>query len=112
VAKEFPSWVNDAVAWEGCVVDIEDHAARCRGLPYPDISITDNMSFISEGSGTEQGVVANMDDSDDVVEKEKALNDNEEENDEEDEEHDVNKDDKAKDEEEKEQEDSKVGEET
>ena len=48
------------------------------------------MSFNSEGSGTEQGVVANMDDCDDVGEEEKALYDEEEENDEEDEEQDVN----------------------
>ncbi len=60
----------------------------------------------------EQGVVANMDDCDDVGEEEKALYDKEEENNEEDEEQDVNEVDKAKDEEEEEQEVSKVGEET
>ena len=60
----------------------------------------------------EQGVVANMDDSDDVGVEEKALYDKEEENDEEDEEQDVNEDDKAKDEKEEEQEDSKRGVET
>jgi hypothetical protein len=70
------------------------------------------MSFNTEGSGTEQDVVDNMDDSDDVGEEEKALYDKEEENDEKDEEQDVNEDDEAKDEEEEEQEDSKVGEET
>ena len=51
-------------------------------------SISDNMSLISEGSGMEHGVGANMDDSDDVGEEEKALYDKEEENDEEDEEQD------------------------
>jgi hypothetical protein len=56
-------------------------------------------------------VVANIDDSNDVGEEEKALYDKEEESNEEDEEQDVNEDDKAKDEEEEEQEDSKVGEE-
>ncbi len=66
VAKEVPSWVNDDVAWEGFVVDIEDHAAGSRGLPSPKDSISDNMSFNSEGSATERGVVANMDDSDDA----------------------------------------------
>ncbi len=66
VAKELPSWFNDAVAWEGFVVDIEDHAAGSTGLPSPEKSICNNMSFNSEGSGMEQGVVANMDDSDDV----------------------------------------------
>jgi hypothetical protein len=35
VVKELPSWVNGAVAWEGFVVDIEDHAAGSRGLPSP-----------------------------------------------------------------------------
>ncbi len=30
VVKELPSWVNDAVAWEGFVVDIEDHATGSR----------------------------------------------------------------------------------
>ncbi len=99
VAKELPSWVNDAVAWEGFVVDIKDHAAGSRGLPSPEESISDNMSFNYEGSGMEQGVVANMDDSDDVGEEEKALYDEEEENNEEDEEQDVNEDDEAKDEE-------------
>ncbi len=112
VAKELPSWVNDAVAWEGLVIDIEDHAAGSKGLPSPEESISDNMSFNSEGSGMEGGVVANIDDSDDVVEEEKALYDKEEENDEDDEKQDVNEDDKAKDEEEEKQEDSKVSEET
>ena len=73
VAKELPSWVNDAVAWEGLVIDIEDHAAGSKGLPSPEESISDDMSFISEGSGTEPDVVANMDDSDDVGEEENAL---------------------------------------
>jgi hypothetical protein len=27
VAKELPSWVNNVVAWEGFVIDVEDHAA-------------------------------------------------------------------------------------
>jgi hypothetical protein len=112
VVKELPSWVNDAVAWEGFVVDIEDHSAGSRGLPSPEESISDDMSFNSEGYGTEQGVVANMDDSDDVGEEEKALYDKEEENDEENDEQDVNEDKKATDEEEEEQEDSRVGEET
>ncbi len=111
-AKELPSWVNDTVALEGFVVDIEDHTAGSKGLPSPEKSISDDMSFNSEGSRMEQGVVANMDNSDDVGDKEKALYDKEEENDEEDEEQDVNEDDKAKDEEEERQEDSKVGEET
>ncbi len=35
VAKELPSWVNNAVAWEGFVIDIEDHAAGSKGLPSP-----------------------------------------------------------------------------
>ncbi len=48
VAKELPSWVNDAVAWEGFVVDIENHAAGSRGLPSPEESISDNKSFNSE----------------------------------------------------------------
>jgi hypothetical protein len=48
----------------------------------------------------ERGVVANVDNSDDVGEEEKALYDEEEENDEEDEEQDINKVYKAKDEEE------------
>ncbi len=103
VVKELPSWVNDAVAWKGFVVDIEDHAAGSRGLPSPEESISDNMSFNSEGSGMERGVVANM---------EKDLYDKEGDNHEEDEEQDVNEDDEAKDEEEEEQEDSKVGKET
>jgi hypothetical protein len=94
------------------VIDIEDHAAGSKGLPSPEESVSDNMYFNSEWSGTEQGVVANMDKSDDVGEEEKALYDHEEENDEEDEEQDVNEDNKAKDEEEEEQEDSEVGEET
>ncbi len=108
VAKELPSWVNNAVAWEGFVIDIEDHAAGSKRLPSLEESISDNMSFNSEGSGTEGGVVANMDDSDDAGDEEEDLYDKEEENDEEDEEQDVNEDDKAKDEEEEEQEDSKV----
>ncbi len=112
VAKELPSWVGNTDAWEGFVIDIEDHAAGPEGLPSLDESINDNMSFNSEGSGMEQGVVANMDDSDDVGEEEKALYDKEEENDKEDEEQVVNKVDKAKDEEVEEQEDSKVVEET
>ncbi len=58
------------------------------------------------------GVVAIMDDSNDVGEEEKTLYDKEEENNKEDEEQDVNEDVKAKDEEEEEQVDSKVGEET
>jgi hypothetical protein len=90
VAKELSSWVNNAVAWEGFVIDIEDYAAGSEGLPSPEESISDDMSINSEGSGTEQDVVANMDDSDDVGEDEKALYDKEEENNEEDEEQDVN----------------------
>ncbi len=112
MAKELPFWVNNAVAWEGFVVDIEDHAVGSRGLPSPEESITDDMFFNSEVSGTEQGVAANMDDNDDVGEEEMDLNDKEEENDEENEEQNVNEDDEAKDEKEEEQEDSKVGEET
>ncbi len=96
VAKELPSWVNDGVAWKGFVVDIEDHAAGSRGLPSQEESISDDMSFNSEGSGTEQGVVVNMDDSDDVGEEDEDLYDKEEEIDEEDEKHDVNDGDKAK----------------
>jgi hypothetical protein len=84
VAEELPSWVNNAVAWEGFVINIEDHAAK--GLPSPEESISDNMCFNSEGSGMEGSVVANTDDSDDVGEEEKALYDKEEENNEEDEE--------------------------
>ncbi len=53
VAKELPSWVNNAVAWEGFVIDIEDHAAGSEELPSPEESISDNMSFNSEGSGME-----------------------------------------------------------
>ena len=108
VTKEFPSRVNDAVAWAGFVVDIEDHAAGSKGLPSPEESISDNMSFNSEGSGMEGGVVANIDDSDDVVEEEKALYDKEEENDEEDEKQDIIVDDEVKDEEDEEQEDRTV----
>ncbi len=99
VGTELPSLVNDAVAWEGFVVDIEDHAARSRGLPSPEEIISDDLSFNSEGSGMEQGVVVNMDDSDDAREEEE---DKEEENDEEDEEQDVSEDDEVKDEEEEE----------
>ena len=47
VAKELLSWVNDAVAWEGFVVDIEDHAAGSRGLPSPEESISDKMFLYS-----------------------------------------------------------------
>ncbi len=112
MAKELPSWINNAVDWEEFVIDIEDHAAGSEGLPSPEESISDNMSFNSEGSGTERGVVANMNDKDDDGEKEKALYDKEEENDEEYEEQDVNEVDNTKGEEEEEQEDSKVGEET
>ncbi len=93
VAKKLTSWVNDAVAWEGFVVGIEDHAAGSRGLPSPEESISDDMSFNSEGSGLGRGVVVNMDDSDDVGEDKNALYDKEEENDEENEEQDVNEDD-------------------
>jgi hypothetical protein len=107
-AKELPSWVNDAVVWEELVVDIEDHAVGSKGFPSPEESISDHMSSNSEGSGTEQGVVANMDDSNDVGEEEKALCDKEEENNEKDEEQDANEDDKVKDEEEEEQENNKV----
>jgi hypothetical protein len=112
VTRELPSWVNDAVTWEGFVVDIEDHAAGSKGLPSPEEFISDNMSFNSEGSESERGVVANMDDGDDVGEDEKALYEKEEENNEEDEEQDFNEEDETKDEEEEEQEDSKVGKET
>ncbi len=80
VAKELPSWVNNDVAWVGFVIDIEDHAAGSEGLPSPEESISGNMSFNPERSGTEGCVVANMDDSDDVGEEEKALYDKEEEN--------------------------------
>ncbi len=86
VAKELPSWVNNAVAWEGFVIDIEDHAAGSEGLPSPEESISDNMSFTSEGSGMEGCVVATMDVSDDVGEEEKAPYHKEEENNEKDEE--------------------------
>jgi hypothetical protein len=68
------------------VIDIEDHAAGSEGLQSLEESISDNMSFISNGSGTEGCVVANMDVSDDVGEEEKAFYDKEEEIDEEDEE--------------------------
>jgi hypothetical protein len=86
MAKELTSWVDDAVAWEGFVDNFEENAAESRGLPSPEESVSDNVSFNSEGSGMERGVVANMDDSDDVGVEEKALYDKEEENDEEDEE--------------------------
>ena len=36
VAKDLSSWVNNAVAWEGFVIDIEDHAAGSEGLPSPE----------------------------------------------------------------------------
>ena len=36
MAKELPSWANNAVAWEGFVIDIEDHAAGSEGLPSPE----------------------------------------------------------------------------
>ncbi len=75
VAKELPSWVNNAVAWEGFVIDIKDHVAGSEGHPSPEKSISDNMSFNSEGSGTGGCVVANMDDNNDVGEEEKALYD-------------------------------------
>ncbi len=94
------------------MIDIEDPAAGFEELPSPEESISDNMYFNSERSGMKRGVVANMDDIDDVGEEEKALYDKEEENNGEDEDKDVNEVDKAKDEEEEEQEDSKVGEET
>ncbi len=71
-------------------VDIKDNAAGSEGLTSPEVSISEDMSFNSEGSGMEGYVVANMDDSDDIGEEEKALYDKEEENDEEDEEQDVN----------------------
>ncbi len=75
------------------------------------VSVTRYL-FYYEGSGNERGVVASMDDSDDIGEKEKALYGKAEENDEEDEEQEFNEDNEAKDEKEEEQEDSKVGEET
>jgi hypothetical protein len=53
VAKEFPSWVNNAVAFAGFVIDIEDHTAGSEGLSSPEESISDDMSFNSEGSGME-----------------------------------------------------------
>jgi hypothetical protein len=28
VAKELPSWVNNSVAWDGFVINIEDHAVE------------------------------------------------------------------------------------
>ncbi len=90
VAKELPSWINKPVAWERFVIDIEDHAAGCEGLLSPEESIIDDMSFNSEVSGTEQGVVANMDDRDDVGEEENALYEKEEENNDKDKEQDVN----------------------
>jgi hypothetical protein len=49
VAKELPSWINNAVAWEGFVIDIEDHAAGSEGLLSPEESISDNISFNSRG---------------------------------------------------------------
>ncbi len=82
------------------MIDIEDHATGSEGLPSPEESIRDDMSFNSEGSGTEQGVVANMDESDDVGEEENAFYDKEEENDVEDEKQVVDEVDTAKDEEE------------
>jgi hypothetical protein len=112
VAKELPSWVNNPVACEGFVIDIEDHAAGSEGLPSQEESISNDMSFDSEGSGMGQGVVTNMDDSADVGEEENALYDKEEENNAEDEEKDVDEVDTTKDEEEEEKEDSKVDEET
>jgi hypothetical protein len=96
VAKELHSWVNNAVAWEGFVIDIADHAAGSEGLTLPEESISDDMSFNSEGSGTEQGVIANMNDSDDIGEEDNALYEKEEENNEEDEEQDVDEVDTAK----------------
>ncbi len=83
---KLPSWVSNAVAWEGFVIDIEDHAAGSKGLSSPEESISNNMSFNSEGSGMEGGVAANMDDSDDVGEEENAFYDKEKENNREDEE--------------------------
>jgi hypothetical protein len=53
VAQELLAWVNDAVAWAGFVVDIEHHAAGSKGLPSPEESISDDMSFNSEMSGME-----------------------------------------------------------
>ncbi len=94
------------------MIDIENHAAGSDRLPSPEESVSDDMSFNSEGSGMEQGVVANMDDSGDVGEEENTLYDKEEENDEEDEEQVVDEVNTAKDEEEEDEEDSKAGEET
>ena len=53
MAKELPSWANNAVAWEGFVIDMEDHAAGSEGLPSQEESISDDMSFNSEGSEME-----------------------------------------------------------
>ena len=50
MVKKLLSWVNDAVAWEGFVVDIEDHAPDSRGLPSPEESISDDMSFNADGT--------------------------------------------------------------
>jgi hypothetical protein len=52
-AKELPSWVKNAVAWEEYVIDIEHHATGSEGLPSLEESISDNMFFSSEGSRTE-----------------------------------------------------------
>ncbi len=113
MAKELIFWVNNAVAWEGFLIDFEDHAAGPKGLSSPEESTSVDMSVNSERSGMDGGgVVANMDDSDDVGEEEKALYNKEEESNEEDKDQDVNEDDKAKDEEEEKQEDSEVGGET
>ncbi len=53
VGNELPSWVDNAVAWEGFVIDIEGHAAGSEGLPSQEESISDDMSFNSEGSEME-----------------------------------------------------------
>ncbi len=58
-AKELPSLVYDADAWEQFVVDVKDHLSGSRGHLLPEESIGDDISINSEQSGMEQ--VVNVD---------------------------------------------------
>ena len=60
VAKELPSWVDDAITWEGFLIDIEDDGVR--SARFPEDSYYDDESSNSEKSVMKQYSVVNVKD--------------------------------------------------
>jgi hypothetical protein len=60
IAKELPSWVDDALAWEGFLFDIKNNGARPAG--FPEDKYYDNVPSNSEKPVLKHNSVVNVED--------------------------------------------------